>query len=997
MTRIHNPAMHILDKGDSTLMKKVVLRISAAIFGTLLILIFVGFGLVQYLNSEAGSKWALAKVQEVLHESFATELKYESASLSLFSGVHFSNLKIDSKFAGNEIALAMRKIDLEYSIEVFARNLKVKGILIDQPNFQIQFQMPKTAPQKQSIVKEVSPIGAFAKLIRNPILKIEVEKIEVRNLDLDLRLSSGEKQISTTIRNMNFGGGFSLLKKQLKFFGNLEANNANDFSFSDTGVKAAASWLANSKWQIDIDGRNNDWSYKIAPLQMHFSLKNFTALQKLNAQLTDMKMPQLILDSDAQIEVRSAQFLEFEVGDVKVANSSAKLTTGAIQILRQQEESKQYIKIESNEWSIQSELKKDIEVKILAMTRNISHPDIFVAPTHLQTDITSSVRADLKHIETHVQMKLGSVEFANAQMSIDQNLSEGAFSLIGTSKMIIDPRLAQIFKSGAALKKMGSIVVPSEFKVKLAKQNDLTFEAKTQLEKVLLPISKKTFDLQMSMLASLSVDALLGKAASQLKLKNADFGDWVVDSDTQFSITKSSEKLASGKVEINEVNAPKAGLLPGKLLKPIQLKHEFKMSDENLLLNLSGEAPLIEVSKLGTLQDSKFNVKILGDHLSTDKNFEISLKLDQGPFQINPALDAPKISVANVKMELEAKLKQQTYFNLDKFQVAINKDLVQVSAEGSGNLKTKNLQIQLQNHLQFPKDFPEVFGQKIYGEIIVPLNIAIRKAQDISLDGTIQLKNLGVARDDMAIEGLNGWVPFSEHLIFDRDHFRFTELVTQNAFERVNFERLRPLLQSTELISIQKIRWQEKLFGPLTGYFSIRQNMIILHEFSLDLGAGSVYGEMSFDAYPKNLQLGLLSRVTGVDLGQVLPKKFLSQVPAGEKNISARTGFIFSINKAMLNGRIDVTQIGSAQMITMINLLDPQFQDDKLNKMRTLLTIGYPTAVAMNFNQGYLDLDIDLNALGVSSHQALRSIPLTGFLLKPTSEIISASQKGPLK
>jgi hypothetical protein len=275
--------------------------------------------------------------------------------------------------------------------------------------------------------------------------------------------------------------------------------------------------------------------------------------------------------------------------------------------------------------------------------------------------------------------------------------------------------------------------------------------------------------------------------------------------------------------------------------------------------------------------------------------------------------------------------------------------------------------------------------------------VAIPGGKDISLDGSVDLKNFAWRKDDKSIDGFNGRIPFSEHLLSVGGKLRFSELVAENPFERANFERLRPLLQGEEQISIQNIHWQEKTFGPLIGFFSIRQNMMILHELSLSLGTGSLDGEMFFNAYPKNLEFGMLSRITGLDLGQVLPAVFLSRIPDGSKTVSARTGFVFSFNKAALDGRIDITEIGSAQMLTLINVLDPRFEDDKMNKLRQVLEVGYPTGVAMAFNQGYLDMDIDLKALGIPERESIHSIPLSGFLMKPAAEIVSMSQKGPLE
>jgi hypothetical protein len=234
-------------------------------------------------------------------------------------------------------------------------------------------------------------------------------------------------------------------------------------------------------------------------------------------------------------------------------------------------------------------------------------------------------------------------------------------------------------------------------------------------------------------------------------------------------------------------------------------------------------------------------------------------------------------------------------------------------------------------------------------------------------------------------------------LNWDGKDLRFLTLIKQNPFERVSFDRVRPLLQGADQLRIDKIHWEEREYGPFVGFLSMDQNMISVHQFDLDLGPGRVYGEMYFDSYPANLQLGMLARMTSLDLGEILPKRFLSRMSSSAKSISGRSGFVLNLNRGVLDGRIDLTELGGEQLVALINTLDPAYEDEKMNKVRGLLQVGYPSSLALAFKDGYMDMDVDLSVLGIGQRQSLREIPLSSLLGKITADIVKKTEKGPLK
>lgn len=279
-----------------------------------------------------------------------------------------------------------------------------------------------------------------------------------------------------------------------------------------------------------------------------------------------------------------------------------------------------------------------------------------------------------------------------------------------------------------------------------------------------------------------------------------------------------------------------------------------------------------------------------------------------------------------------------------------------------------------------------------------PWVLTILRGKEINFEGFAGLSDISWSKEGQWASGVSGRIPVSEKLLLDGVKIKFARLITQNPFERVDYERLRPLIQGAEQVRVEKMGIDEKTYGPFIGFFSMRQNMIFAHQFDLSLGGrGLVNGEMYFDVNPDNLQMGILSRLTNIDLVEVLPKKFLVKVPKGDKNMSGRSGIVVNLNKGSVDGRIDITEIGASQLLTLINVLDPKYEDDRMNKTRSALGLGYPTFVQMSFDNGYMNLGMELAVLGLRQRIDVREIPISTMVSAATSDFVKKTQEGRLQ
>jgi hypothetical protein len=456
--------------------------------------------------------------------------------------------------------------------------------------------------------------------------------------------------------------------------------------------------------------------------------------------------------------------------------------------------------------------------------------------------------------------------------------------------------------------------------------------------------------------------------------------------------------------ERDKTNAPSNRQLAlesqSKLLvsEPIVFNHNLEIDNGKAKFDINSEVPSMQMTSLGRMESTHVEGSFRSSNIETAKDFDIQLQMHQGNIELAKGVAANMPALAGLNLVMKANLKDGDRFTLETFSGDFNHSMLTLSADATGKFKRKDFSIQGKMAAELPKNFPAIAGQTVQGRIEVPWSVSVIRGREINLDGNIDLKNLEWAKGPSSMKGITGRIPVSEKLVLEGTKIQFAHLITQNPFERVDYERLRPLIHGAEQVRIEQIGFEEKTYGPFVGFFSMDQNMIFAHQFDLSLGTrGLAYGELYFNVYPSNLQMGILSRLTALNLSELLPKKYLVNVPKGDKNLSGRSGIVVNLNKGSVDGRVDITEIGASQLITLINVLDPKYEDDKMNMTRSALGVGAPKFVQMAFDNGYMDLGVEMDLLGLSQRFDVREIPISTFISAATADIVKKTKEGPLE
>lgn len=379
-------------------------------------------------------------------------------------------------------------------------------------------------------------------------------------------------------------------------------------------------------------------------------------------------------------------------------------------------------------------------------------------------------------------------------------------------------------------------------------------------------------------------------------------------------------------------------------------------------------------------------------------SWDIKYNLQAGPWQFEGT---------------QSQIKTTGEWNNNKGRVRISTyPLSVVQFDSQLELNSSSLKSDSKLQLDLPEGLTEkLIQKKIQGSLVFPFQWVMSppsNTQEIYFKGMAQLKNFSYSDKQFKVTGVNGQIPLTERLIYQPTRgkvtqdqsspspspspspqqllpisWSFQDIITQNPFERADYQRFDPLVRSSELFRIQEIQWENVKYGPFRGAIEVEQNRIALHQFILDLSKGSLGGEFFIDLNQKNQQMGFLGRLTQVNLSDILPSRFLMKDSTSSAlPLNARLGLLLSINKKNLEGRLDFNEIGGPQLMTLINVLDPNFENVKMNKVRSILQVGYPTALSMSFHDGMTDLSMDLEALNLKSHHQISGISIQSFIDK---------------
>jgi len=440
---------------------------------------------------------------------------------------------------------------------------------------------------------------------------------------------------------------------------------------------------------------------------------------------------------------------------------------------------------------------------------------------------------------------------------------------------------------------------------------------------------------------------------------------------------------------------------PGKALHlsgPLKLTQRIDWAADNALGEGEFQIAALEVPNKATANGLSGNWRVSADSGFKPKSAHVEFKLDRSQIELAAALtgDKPlKVGdlVTPLSLQAAATMNDQ---QVDLWQSSLNVggNLIALVAKGAASFDGKNAQLETTVALRPRNNLlgsPAISGA---GKLELPLRVTLFKGEQITLEGEARFDDFSFSLNDMQLQRLSGNMKVEEELLWRDKSLRFRYLSAADPFQRVDFSRIEPYLGKDQSVTFSKVTAGAISAGPGLANMVFKQNLLRLQRFDLDVFDGHATGQFYLDARPGAWRIGVVSRLTQVDPRYLIADKKAASAKV-RAPISARTALEFDVNRRLLEGRVDVTEINRDQLLQLLDIVDPNHIDEQLATVRSALRFAYPKEVAIEMRDGLMDLKVTLSAL--PNPIRVRGLPLSPLVQAFAGDALRAVEKLPLK
>jgi hypothetical protein len=273
------------------------------------------------------------------------------------------------------------------------------------------------------------------------------------------------------------------------------------------------------------------------------------------------------------------------------------------------------------------------------------------------------------------------------------------------------------------------------------------------------------------------------------------------------------------------------------------------------------------------------------------------------------------------------------------------------------------------------------------GSFYMPVTLKLYDKNRIAVRAEPRFSNYTLNWGNFDLSGVDGSFRISEDLrLDDNGKISFLFLRNQTPFARVDYESVEPYIDNPTTLNINSVSYKHIQLGPIEQSLEISQNLLLLNELRMNLLAGNAIGRAYLDLRPASLKMGFLGRFSG--LKPELLKAPDDRLSAAEwAELGGRGALNFDVRKRLTSGRIDLTSIGKRQLLSVLDAVDPENQDNKISILKQALQIAHPRRVEVTMDQGLMDMAVAIR--GAVSHDInVRSLPLSSFINSFAGEVL---------
>jgi hypothetical protein len=432
---------------------------------------------------------------------------------------------------------------------------------------------------------------------------------------------------------------------------------------------------------------------------------------------------------------------------------------------------------------------------------------------------------------------------------------------------------------------------------------------------------------------------------------------------------------------------------------PLAAKVRAGLNRGAVNLNVSYDLPQAGLAALAVVDALKGNLNV---RTKMDLSSGVDVELQALVGALSPAKSfglpeevLPYLKDIDARLSIQSDIKNRV--DLKQGQVVTGRDKLKVSFKGGSDLKATNSRFEGRLSIRPPNVFKYGIRAQdkvtLDGVIQTGWELTQKEQKSLRLRGQAILENFSAQHQLGGLRNVSGQIPFQQDLELPNfKSLKWSYLIQDNPFKRVDASKFVPLLSDDSMLVVEELNALDKKFGPLRGRFSLKQNMLTIDRLDADIFEGVLAGQGFVDIQPSRLIAGLQGRITKLNTA-LLSAKPEKAKPAP---LSARLAMVVDLSKALVEGRADVTEIGKNQLLAMMDLLDPAGADALLNKARLALSVGYPTYVGLQMQQGFLDLDVGLGGL-IPQRFVIPNLPLTPIINAKTQDLVKTIREVPIQ
>ncbi len=483
-----------------------------------------------------------------------------------------------------------------------------------------------------------------------------------------------------------------------------------------------------------------------------------------------------------------------------------------------------------------------------------------------------------------------------------------------------------------------------------------------------------------------------------------DLGGLRISSQHQISLVHGAERLQD--IKSLDLNRIKADLQLTQVLEqtpvgqakrriswqePLRLDSRIQIAQGRGELLTRLVEPKLTAQDLASVNNLQTLIKASVRNLQKPNSGEVKVMVDADSIELLkeiPEQEHIQKLLRKFKVVFHGNLENKDLFTIKTLFVGLHDTLFQFKGQGAFRLNSQGyFDGMVDSQIGSVTDAPV----KGTGRMQIPIKLVLFDKTRLSVDADPRFQNFSVQYGDIAVKNVNGGIYIHEELQIQDGRVGFLYLNTMNPFARVDYDSLEPYVSERPALSLEQLRYKHIVAGPFNQNFEVRQNLILLNELKIDLLQGSALGRYYLDLHPDRLQLGFLGRFSGIQ-SELLKEPSKRSPPKDWAALSGRMAVNFDIRKRLATGRLDLTEIGQRQLMSLLDVLDPEYKDEQMVMARRALRVSYPQGVAISMEQGLMDLGINLGGV-ISKDIFIRSIPLTGLINAKAGEALQQIEK----